>query len=72
KYFDRTLEVARAKALTDERTSLVAKAKKLAGEGGDATASDKSREKFFERALEMMGVHGVHDCEDFDLPKENL
>ena len=70
KYFDRTQEPARTKALVDERASLIAKAKKLAGEGGDAAASEKSREKFFEESLENEKHVGTHDCEDFALPKQ--
>jgi imidazolonepropionase-like amidohydrolase len=69
KYFDRALEPARAKALADERTALIAKAKKLAGEGGDATASDKAREKFFQRALEHAVHLGVVNCQDCEMPR---
>ena len=69
KYFDRTLEADRTKALSDERVALIAKAKKLAGEGGDATASDKAREKFFQNALEHARHLGVAQCQDCLLPK---
>ncbi len=69
KYFDRALEPARAKALADERTALIAKAKKLAGEGGDATASDKAREKFFQRVLEHAVHLGVVNCQDCEMPR---
>ncbi len=69
KYFDRLLEPARAKALAEERTALIAKAKKLAGEGGDATASDKAREKFFQRALEHAVHLGVSNCQDCEMPR---
>jgi imidazolonepropionase-like amidohydrolase len=71
KYFDRALEPARAKALADERTALIAKAKKLAGEGGDATASDKAREKFFQRALEHAVHLGVVNCQDCEMPRKD-
>jgi imidazolonepropionase-like amidohydrolase len=70
KYFDRSLETARAKALADERTALIAKAKKLAGEGGDATASDKARERFFQRALEHAVHLGVVNCQDCEMPRK--
>jgi imidazolonepropionase-like amidohydrolase len=71
KYFDRALEPARAKALADERAALIAKAKKLAGEGGDATASDKAREKFFQRALEHAVHLGVVNCQDCEMPRKD-
>lgn len=71
KYFDRALEPARAKSLADERTALIAKAKKLAGEGGDATASDKAREKFFQRALEHAVHLGVVNCQDCEMPRKD-
>ncbi len=70
KYFDRALETTRAKALADERTALIAKAKKLAGEGGDATASDKAREKFFQRVLEHAVHLGVVNCQDCEMPRK--
>jgi imidazolonepropionase-like amidohydrolase len=71
KFFDRALEPARATALADERTALIAKAKKLAGEGGDATASDKAREKFFQRALEHAVHLGVVNCQDCEMPRKD-
>ncbi len=69
-YFDRALEAGRAKALADERVALIAKAKRLAGEGGDAAAGDKAREKFFQAALEHARRSGVSLCQDCLLPKK--
>ncbi|MEN9678000.1 MAG: Allantoinase, partial [Verrucomicrobiota bacterium] len=69
KYFDRLAEPARAQALYDERMALMAKAKKLAGEGADATASEAARDKFFRRALENARHLGVVQCQDCVLPR---
>jgi len=69
KYFDRSLESARVQALADERAALIAKAKKLAGKGGDASASDQAREKFFRRALEHARHLGVAECQDCEMPQ---
>ena len=71
RYFDRALEADRAQALADERAALIAKAKKLAGEGTDATASDKAREKFFQSALEHARHLGVTQCQDCEMPKRD-
>jgi imidazolonepropionase-like amidohydrolase len=69
-YFDRSREPERSRALSDERTALLAKAKKLAGGGGDASASEKAREKFFLRVFEHARQTGVLNCEDCQLPKD--
>ena len=69
KYFDRQAEPARVQGLSDERTALIAKAKKLAGEGADATASEAARDKFFRRALESARHLGVAQCQDCVLPR---
>jgi len=69
KYFDRAQEPARSGALNDERIALVAKAKKLAGEGSDATAGEAAREKFFQRVLEHSRHLGVQDCQNCLLPR---
>ena len=68
KYFDRSAEPAQVQALVDERTALIAKAKKLAGDGADASASDAARAKFFRRALEHARGSGVLRCQDCELP----
>ena len=64
------LDTGRAKALADERVALIAKAKRLVGEGGDAAAGDKAREKFFQAALEHARRSGVSLCQDCLLPKQ--
>jgi len=69
KYFDRAQAAQRAAALGAERDALIAKARKLAGEGADASASDAAREKFFRRALESAIHQGVVRCEDCLLPQ---
>ncbi|MCW5559559.1 MAG: amidohydrolase family protein, partial [Verrucomicrobiae bacterium] len=69
KYFDRAQAAERAAALGAERDALIAKARKLAGEGADASASDAAREKFFRRALESAIHLGVTRCEDCLLPQ---
>lgn len=69
KYFDQSLEAGRVQLLADERDALMAKAKKLAGEGVDATASGAAREKFFRRALEHAQHLGVVQCQDCTLPR---
>lgn len=68
KYFDRSAEPARSRALSEERDALIAKAKRLAGEGADAGASDAAREKFFRRSLEQAQHLGVLQCQDCRLP----
>lgn len=70
-YFDRSREPDRAKALADERTELLAKAKKLAGEGSDATASAAARAKFFQRSWEQARHLGVQECQDCLLLRED-
>ncbi|MDB6121784.1 MAG: amidohydrolase [Pedosphaera sp.] len=66
KYFDYSLEPARAKALATERNDLIAKAKKLAklsdADGsGDGSSDDKS---FFRRSLEHMYDGRERHCLD--------
>jgi imidazolonepropionase-like amidohydrolase len=69
KYFDRTLEADRARALAEERTTLIAKAKAIAGGSGGATASDKAREAFFRQTWEQASHLGVHQCLDCQYPQ---
>lgn len=69
KYFDRSAEPARVLALAEERTALIAKAKKMADEGRDAAAGEAAREKFFRRALENSHQLGVIRCQDCELPQ---
>lgn len=68
RYFDRNHAAQRAAALDTERQALIAKARKLQGEGADAAAGDAAREKFFRRALETAVHLGVSRCEDCQLP----
>ncbi|HMO65079.1 MAG TPA: amidohydrolase family protein, partial [Verrucomicrobiota bacterium] len=68
-YFDRSLEPERAKALADERAALVAKAKQLAGGGGESpSAAESARAAFFQTALEKARHLGVVECQDCLLP----
>lgn len=69
KYFDRSLAVARAEALTQERTALLAKAKKMLGEGSGASAGEKARGEFFRAAWENGRHLGVLRCEDCAMPQ---
>jgi adenine deaminase len=68
-YFSRDQESERTRSRTEERDALIAKAKKLAAGGADASASDKAREKFFQRVFEHARRTGVLNCEDCELPK---
>jgi len=68
-YFDRSLEPARSRALTQEHAQLVAKARKLSDKPGpDPSAnpakSEAQRALFFHRALEQARHMGVVDCQD--------
>jgi N-acetylglucosamine-6-phosphate deacetylase len=63
-YFRLSAETSRVKSLQDERSALLAKARKIAGGGGDAKASDQARKQFFERALEQARHWGVKECQD--------
>ena len=63
-YFRLSAESARVKALEEERNALLAKARKIAGGGGESNASDKARKQFFERALEQARHWGVKECQD--------
>lgn len=63
--FRLSAEAARVKVLQEERSALLAKARKLTGSGGDgAKASDKARQRFFLRALEQARHQGVRECQD--------
>lgn len=66
KYFDRSLEPARARALDAERTALLDKARQISRGAGDtpSAASQKARERFFQRALERARQLGVSQCLD--------
>ncbi|MFZ9855230.1 MAG: amidohydrolase family protein [Limisphaerales bacterium] len=68
-YFGRDRETERAAALQREREALLAKAKRLAGDGGSDDASAAAREKFFRRALEQARHLGVENCQDCLLPR---
>ena len=68
-YFNRSREPERAATLQREREALLAKAKKLAGDGGSDEASAGAREKFFRRALEQARHLGVENCQDCLLPR---
>jgi len=68
-YFDRSLEPARSRALTQEHAQLVAKARKLSDKPGpDPSANpakaEAQRALFFHRALEQARHMGVVDCQD--------
>ncbi|MBN8247225.1 MAG: amidohydrolase family protein [Verrucomicrobia bacterium] len=69
RYFDRAQAAQRAAAADAERQALIAKARKLQGEGADAAAGEAAREKFFRRALETAVHLGVSRCEDCQLPQ---
>ena len=70
KYFDRSLEAERIAQLEEERSALLAKAKKLAklsaGGGGDGGKGDDSYHSFFRVCLE----HEYDGCERRDLDEE--
>ncbi len=59
KYFDRALAPNRAAALAQERTDLLAKAKKLAGLSSGGSGNDAAKAAFFRIALEHS--HDGHD-----------
>lgn len=69
KYFDRALESGRAKALSDERLALIAKAKKLTGGGSGSPPSEKARQAFFFRNWESASRLGVQQCLDCQMPQ---
>jgi len=52
KYFDRALDAARVERLKQERADLIAKAKKIAGQGGDSEGKDDGGKSFFRVSLE--------------------
>ena len=63
--FRRSAEAGRVTRLQEERSALLAKARKLAGGTGDgAKASDQARQRFFLRALEQARHQGVRECQD--------
>jgi imidazolonepropionase-like amidohydrolase len=65
KYFDRSLETARAAALTKERDDLIAKAKKLSKPKGDGDeGKGKSGNHFFDVSLEHEFDGIVRHCLD--------
>jgi len=70
RYFERSQEAERVKALTDERTALIAKARKLSGEDaggpGGKPATPAGEERFFRTSLESSHAHQVVDCLDVD------
>ena len=70
RYFDRSREAERTKALTDERTALIAKARKLSGEDaggpGGKPATAAGQERFFRTTLETSRAHQVVDCLDVE------
>jgi len=70
RYFDRSREAGRVKALVDERTALIAKARKLSGEDaggpGGKPATTAGEQRFFRTALESSHAHQVVDCLDVD------
>lgn len=64
-YFDRAREAARVKALEEERTALLAKARALARDSSaEAAAGDQARQQFFARALERARRLGLEHCLD--------
>ncbi len=71
RYFDRSREVQRVKDLNDERTALVAKARKLAGEdaGGPAAkpATSAGEDRFYRVSLEQEHDHQIIDCLDVEV-----
>jgi imidazolonepropionase-like amidohydrolase len=64
RYFRRSDEPARVKALSDERTALIAKARQTADGPGEAAATEGARKQFFSRALERARHLGVSECQD--------
>jgi len=68
-YFSRSRESERAASLQREREGLLAKARRLSGDGGSDGASPGAREKFFRRALEQARHLGVENCQDCLLPR---
>jgi N-acetylglucosamine-6-phosphate deacetylase len=65
KYFDRSLEATRVKALEDERTALIEKAKTILKIAGDSHKPDEAgKKKFFKRALEHLHEHQERHCDD--------
>ncbi|MFM7214203.1 MAG: amidohydrolase family protein, partial [Verrucomicrobiota bacterium] len=68
-YFSRSRESERAASLDREREGLLAKARRLSGDGGSDGASPGAREKFFRRALEQARHLGVENCQDCLLPR---
>lgn len=71
KYFDRSLNTARAERLTTERAELLSKARKMQGDGGDGGTGEKARGDFFRTALENARHLGVRFCQDCEgLPRE--
>lgn len=65
KYFDRSLEPRRVKALEDERAALIEKAKKILKSAGDASKPDDAgKKKFFKRSLEHLHDHEERHCDD--------
>ena len=70
RYFDRSLEPARANLLETERTALIAKARKTStksdAEGPPTPATEGARALFFQRALEHARHLGLVDCQDCD------
>lgn len=65
KYFDRSLEAARVKALEDERVALIEKAKKLLKSEGDSHKPDEAgKKKFFKHALEHSHDYQERHCDD--------
>lgn len=69
KYFDLGLEAVHVTARRAERAALIAKAKKLTGDGGDAGPSDKARGEFFRTAWENARRLGVSACQDCQFPQ---
>jgi imidazolonepropionase-like amidohydrolase len=68
RYFDRSLEPARAKARADEREALLARARQSSGSRVEAEADGKARERFFRAAWEKARHLGVRFCQDCQLP----
>jgi len=67
-YFDITKSAGRAKARQQERTDLIAKAKKLtAPPGKDESPPDDDKSGFFRRIWETMNHMGIEHCQDCEL-----
>lgn len=63
--FRLSAETARVKVLQEERSALLAKARRLAGGGDDGSKpSETARQRFFLRALEQSRHWGVKECQD--------